>query len=458
MNTTDGRTHTKKEMKNPKGGIKMSKKKSKEKKISQKERMELGSLMNGEYTQEERFSTLLFLLHTHSEYKNLFYANLINTLQTRLVDDKEWDTLVHRIGNDKDQKVPRTACVTTSGDLLINDKFFDETPDNEMLGVLIHEATHVVLEHCFRIGDNMEYLLNPFLTNAAMDYEVNILVSNMGYSLPENCVPVEKKYDKWLWEKIYEDLKKDAKECPVPLSMLAQRTNPGMTQGKSPKQETLSDLQKKMRQKIVQAAISSEKEIGNLSQKLQEKLKSLTSPKISWQRQLRTFIDEVTKSDLSWSVPNRRLMQNLPDDVYLPGSKSEECFKNVYIAVDNSGSISNEDFRQIMSEINSICRKVEYKELNIIHFDTEISKVEKYSQGEKITEFNRYAQGGTHIPAVTQYIKKTNGDPTFLLVLTDMYSELPKKPRYPVIWGRTGDFDKSKPKYGTCIDIEVEKN
>ena len=58
---------------------------------------------------------------------------------------------------------------------------------------------------------------------------------------------------------------------------------------------------------------------------------------------------------------------------------------------------------------------------------------------------------------MTDYIKKTQGDPTFLLVLTDMYSELPKKPRYPVIWGRTGDFDKEKPKYGTCIDIEVEK-
>lgn len=82
----------------------------------------------------------------------------------------------------------KTMAVDDKGNIYINPTFANFLPDEEVKGVLIHEAMHVFTKTFFRKGGR-----NHKLWNICTDYLMNYYIVKDGFKLPEGgCIPDEK--------------------------------------------------------------------------------------------------------------------------------------------------------------------------------------------------------------------------------------------------------------------------
>ena len=81
---------------------------------------------------------------------------------------------------------------------------------------------------------------------------------------------------------------------------------------------------------------------GGLSKVIDEIIK----PKVNWKAVLAKFLTNTAKNDYSWMKPNRRFIGR---DMYLPSLYSERL-ESVVVAVDTSGSISDDELQIFASE------------------------------------------------------------------------------------------------------------
>ena len=155
---------------------------------------------------------------------------------------------------------------------------------------------------------------------------------------------------------------------------------------------------------------------------------------------LRRYLSLCTGGEARWLPPARRFVWQ---GQYLPSHREPKL--EIAVAVDTSGSIDEDDFKQFFTEIvNTVNGFSDYK-LTLIQCDSTIQLVQEYS---KHRPFNKNQPielkggGGTDFTPVFEYIKEKNMTPKVLLYYTDGCGDFPKnKPEYPVIWLLTKDAD-----------------
>ena len=110
----------------------------------------------------------------------------------------------------------------------------------------------------------------------------------------------------------------------------------------------------------------------------------------------------------------------------------------IVVAVDTSGSVSEEAFQRFFSEIvNTVKGFTNYK-LTLIQCDCTVQDVQEFSTEKpfcKKTPLMIKGGGGTDFSPVFTYVKEKKLSPKVLLYYTDGHGTYPeKKPEYPVIW------------------------
>ena len=113
---------------------------------------------------------------------------------------------------------------------------------------------------------------------------------------------------------------------------------------------------------------------GNQPGEIQQRLEAAHHQQISWREILRRFMTAASKSDYSWSRPNRRFIDS---GLYLPSLYSEGMPPIVF-AVDTSGSIDEVTLTEVWGEIRSACEEVMPEFVTIIQCDAQIQHVERY--------------------------------------------------------------------------------
>jgi predicted metal-dependent peptidase len=93
-----------------------------------------------------------------------------------------------------------TACVSVCGKIRI-DPFFAETiSDDELAGVLAHEASHLIYGHADRRGNR-----EPQRWNRAGDRAINACLREAGIALPDGCLyPQDQAHELWCAEDLYD--------------------------------------------------------------------------------------------------------------------------------------------------------------------------------------------------------------------------------------------------------------
>jgi len=315
-----------------------------------------------------------------------------------------------------------------------NTKFLKQLTPKQIEFLFGHEVLHVVYDHIGRRGDR-----DGQLSNIAADYCVNgdLIVHKIGE--PIDVVPIvhDSKYYGQSFEEVYDDLYENAEKIDIEdlLDKVLDDHLDGDDEGGggdgdgSSERPVLSDQERKeikdeMKEAILSAAQTAG--AGNIPAGVARMIKELTEPKMNWRDLLDVQIKSTIKSDFSWMKPNRKAWHT---GVMLPGMVPDETI-DLVVAIDVSGSISEDMVRDFLSEIKGIMDAYTTFNIKVFCFDTEVYNEADFTADNlyDIHEYEIVGGGGTSFEAVYEYLKENAIEPKKLVMFTDGYP-----------WGSWGD-------------------
>ena len=331
--------------------------------------------------------------------------------------------------------------------LFYHPDFLKKTPIPQLQGVLAHEIGHIILKHLARAQnrDQMRW-------NVAADYAVNYLVLKE-FQLPPGVLNDPQWYDKSA-EYIYNNLPLSKGKGEGTLDSHEGWKNWGKDGKKGGKDGTgASDtdpgdaLEQEWAQRVAMAATQAKVQ-GKLPAHLESVIGELLQPKLDWKALLTDRITSCAKNDFRLSPNNKK---HLYRGFYLPSIAGEQI--NIAVGVDDSGSISDEEIREFLSEVKGICDS--YDEYTIYLFIADASIHQKFElHSFDILPKVVTGRGGTDFRPVIEEAEKL--DITTLVYFTDLYGSFPdKEPKVPVIWVSTSNGD-IKPPFGSLIEFPRE--
>ena len=355
-----------------------------------------------------------------------------------------------------------TAGVSKNGinyQLAINEEFWTSLSEEHQLGLLKHELLHIAFGHLTSFGS----FSDKKLANVAMDMEINQYIDTDW--LPKGGIMIED----------YEDLDLDYKAgCRYyykKLQELKQEKDKNGTCGNEPMDKLLDDIEngdvpdhstweefddiseaeKKLIDKQLQKVLSDAKEQtvkkrGRIPGEIEGviTIEEIVAPKFDWRGYMRRFTGISTK--VFTKKIRRKENRKFPES---PGLKLK-MKQHMLLGIDTSGSVSDSELQEFMSEINHI-----YKagvDVTIIQCDASIRSIEPYKGKHELEVQGR---GGTEFDPVLEYYNENQKRYTSLVYFTDGECYTHVKPKGHVLWvlSERSNMNDSLP--GKVIKLEL---
>jgi len=214
--------------------------------------------------------------------------------------------------------------------------------------------------------------------------------------------------------------------------------------------EDLTEAEKKLVQKQVEhqlkeTAEQTVKRCGNVPGELADLIKRLTTIEPSsfdWKGYLRRFIGNST---ISYTKKLRRKYNKRYSDN--PGLKIK--FKNnILVGVDTSGSVSNKELREFMSELTHMHKTGHM--ITVAQCDTQINSVEAFNPRK---DWEIKGRGGTSFQPVIDLFNKKRGVYTALIYLTDGEACTPEDCPNNTLWVHSSQCDVNNELPGLKIQL-----
>ena len=347
--------------------------------------------------------------------KHPFFGNMATRLKIQEAED--W--------------LPTAA--TDGRTIYFNRKFFDPLTVKQVEFVIAHEILHNVFDHMSRREGR-----DAKIFNIAADYCVNgqLVRDRIGdHQIPDIKIFHDTKYygmgAEEVYDKIYDEM--DEEELNQLGQLLDEHIDwggdgkdNGDGKGNRPTytKEELKQIRDEIREATVQAAQAAG--AGNTPASVARMIKELTEPKMNWREILRQQIQSTIKNDYSFMRPNRKGWHM---SAILPGTQFEDTI-DICVAIDMSGSISDDQAKDFLAEIKGIMQEYKDFKIKVWCFDTKVYNEQAYD-GYTIDEFDRYEPmggGGTEFDANWEYMKENDIQPKKFIMFTDGYP-----------WGSWGD-------------------
>ena len=335
--------------------------------------------------------------------------------------------------------------------LSINPDFFDSLNDKHQIGLIKHEVLHISFGHLVLRDKYPDHKL----FNIAADIEINQYIAD-DY-LPEGGLTLETFSDLDLPKKAgtdtYYKLLQEAKEegnCDALNDVLDQMN--GDSQYDHQTWDEFDDLteadkklvQKQIEHQLKETAETTEKRRGTIPGELAgliERLINVEPPKFNWKAFLRRFVGNST---ISYTKKLRRKYNKRYNAN--PGLKIK--FKNhVCVGVDTSGSVSNDELKEFMSELVHM-HKTGHK-ITVVQCDTQINSIEEFNPRK---DWEVKGRGGTDFqPVIDHYNEK--GYYTSLIYLTDGEAYSPNDCPKNTLWVHSSRCDVNEELPGLKIQL-----
>lgn len=293
-----------------------------------------------------------------------------------------------------DRCIPTAA--TDGSSIRMNPDFFMSLLPDERIFLIVHEAMHVALLHMLRLADREHRKWNK-----ACDHYINLMLIERGFKMPQNGL-ADSKYKGLSSDEIYALL-----PDPPPDDSFTLDLEPNV----APVDSITQDIQDILIRAAMQSKMHGDAP-GSIPGDIEIFLDKLLNPKLPWQRILQKYIQNLSKHDYSWRKPNRRFFPNH----YLPSMFSEKLM-DIAIAIDSSGSVSDDDFRVFVSETHGILKMMKPDKITLIQFDKVIKSVDNIGSIRDLMNVKFIGRGGTRIEPVMEWAKENQ--PKLLLVFTD---------------------------------------
>ena len=316
-------------------------------------------------------------------------------------------------------------CMTAATDgrhLFYSREFFEKLSTKEIEFVVAHEILHNVFGHLMRTEGR-----NPQIWNAAIDYVTNgqLVRDRIGESPKDIKIFHDAKHYGKSAEQVYDEIyeKMDEQE----LSALGQLLDEHIdwegegndSKGSRPQysKEELRKIRDEIREATVAAAQAAG--AGNVPGEIQRLIKELTEPKMNWRQILRQQIQSTIRNDYTFARPSRKGWHT---GAILPGMNFDETI-DICISIDMSGSISDKQSKDFLSEIKGIMDEYKDYTIKLWCFDTRVYNEKDFDSvsGNDIIEYEPIGGGGTDFMANWSYMKENDINPKKFIMFTDGY-------------------------------------
>ncbi len=314
-----------------------------------------------------------------------------------------------------------------------NREFVDSLTDAELDFLVAHEVLHCVYDHLGAREDRF-----PILYNVACDYNINYTLVDLaiGEIIGEDKLNggkpcYDRKYKDMNSYEIYDQLLKEGADQQ---NMQGMDVHLDLGEGAGTDEETKGkvkpmtaqerkELQDEIKQAVIQAAAGAGNDVPSDVKRM---IRDLTEPKLSWKDVLRVQMESSLKSDFTFMRPSKR-----SGEVIFPGMNKDEEL-HALLALDMSGSISNDTAKEMLSETHGIMQQYDSYKITVLCFDTGIYSVETFTSedGKDIRDYEPVGGGGTEFDIVWKYMEKEGIEPDQLIMFTDGYP-----------WGSWGNPD-----------------
>jgi Schitoviridae HNH endonuclease len=297
-----------------------------------------------------------------------------------------------------------------------NPTFFLSLTPGEQLFLVLHETMHVAFMHMLRLSDRQ-----PEKWNKAADYVINHFLVETGLPMPKGGL-YDAQYADMSTEQVYALLPDEPEQ--------EGGGSGGYTMDLEPGDGTPDEVKEELDSIIIRASVQAQMQggIGKLPGEVEVLLQNLVSPKLPWHRILRTYFNKMVKSDYSFRKPNRRYF---PD--YIIPSQHSEALGDIAVAIDTSGSVTDEEFTHFISEVRGMMKQMRPEKLTLLQFDTEIkSETTLYNESD-LERVEFVGRGGTRIGPVIEWAAANK--PNVMLIFTDgFFRHVEENPKVPIIW------------------------
>ena len=343
--------------------------------------------------------------------KASFFGNLATRL--KLVNADEWCT----------------TAATDGRHFYYNTRFIKLLKPKEIEFLFGHEVLHCVYDHFGRRGDR-----DPMLWNVSNDYCVNsdLKKHRVGEFITSVPCLYEPKYDGKSSEEIYDILYENAEKIDINklLDQLIDEHMDGQDEGsgdgdgdqEGKGRPKLSEAERQqIRDEIKEAMLAAAQasDAGSIPAGVKRLIQDLTEPKMNWRDLLRMQLQSTIKSDYTWLKASRRGWHM---DAVMPGMRNTDAI-DIAVAIDTSGSISEAQARDFLSEIKGIMEEFDSYKIHVFTFDTDTYNPQLYTSEnlESIEEYDIQGGGGTDFDAIFRFLKDEELEPKRLVVFTDGY-------------------------------------
>jgi len=342
--------------------------------------------------------------------------------------------------------------------MLYNPDFFGSLPEEQRLGVLMHEFYHLIFEH---VTGRLPPEGMSKMWNVATDLAINSFLIG---KLPEGgCFPEQEPFQdypleksaEWYFSKLQNDEQFKPEDGDGDGEGEGDEEGEGSGSGQpsdgqgSGKGKSLPDSlddhsgwgdvdaeTKAMAEERLKDAIRKATEEvnsggrgwGTVSQGMRKKIQDMVTPKVNWRSVLRYFIKTSQRANKR-STP-RRINKRFP---YIHSGKRINRTAKIAISIDQSGSVSDDMLALFFAELNGLAK---YAEFTVVPFDTQVAEGEVYvwKKGKRRT-FERVSCGGTCFNAPTKWVNERQFDGH--IILTDMEAPKPSPSKCQRMWMTT---------------------
>ena len=372
-------------------------------------------------------------------------------------------------------------CHTTGTDarkLYYNPQWIDQLSTAEVQFAVAHEALHCALGHFARRGHRLQrkwdlacdFAVNPILMDEGLQppVEAQILDLYRGMAAEEiyPCLDDEldsETLDDHLWDdgddggcgENQTDGAGGGAHAPGQHRSEPEQieggeaaaskadANDGEAEGEQSAPPPLSAQEREQLrqqwQRHLAAAAQRAREAGKLSGKLARLVGEALAPQVSWRAALAQYLSLAARDDYTWQRPSRRTGEVGGDggggEAIFPSLRSRAG--DIVVALDTSGSISDEALAQFVGELNAIKGTLPVR-ISLFACDAVLAADAPWVF-EPWQEFRLPRQfaggGGTAFAPVFDWIEEAGVRPDALVYFTDAEGEIPRAaPHYPVLW------------------------
>jgi predicted metal-dependent peptidase len=183
-------------------------------------------------------------------------------------------------------------------------------------------------------------------------------------------------------------------------------------------------------QQRLAGAAQSAMQAGRFGGSLARLVDHLLQPRLPWRVLLARYLTATARQDYNFARPSRR-----EGAAILPGLKSSHI--DLVIALDTSGSISNEELREFATEINALKGQTGAR-IRLLACDERLAPEGPwhFEPWEELVVPSRFqGGGGTRFTPVFEWVENQDRRPDLLVYFTDAEGEFPpSEPSYPVLW------------------------